>query len=956
VSEQTEQLVGASLPLPPPAAAPARPPLLDIASREKERAASVPPEVAGYEILEELGRGGMGVVYKAWHKRLRRLVAIKMLTDGSGAQRQEHARLQTEAEALARLQHPNIVQVYEVGEYQGRLYLVLEHVDGGSLDRRLAGTPQPAADAALLIETLARAIHAAHQRDIIHRDLKPANILLANAGREPPVEKQPGVGPGAALADCIAKITDFGLAKRLDVALGQTQTGVVMGTPSYMPPEQALGQSKAVGPGADIYALGAILYEMLTGRPPFRGENVLDTLQQVLSRDPLAPRALHPKVPRDLETICLKCLEKEKTKRYPTAQALAEDLRRFRAGEAIWARPTGVVERLWRWTRRRPAIAGLLAGLVVVGVSGLAGVTEFAVRAERQRREARANFQLAMDAVEQYCTKVSEDLRLREQDLRPLRQQLLQTAVEFHEKFADKYADQPGLRAELGQACLRLGDLTAEIDARPRAIAYFERARQIFHELSEAEQYRPEHRESLAQAHAALGRLYGETGKRDEAEQALQTAVAILEQLTKDNTDFAPYQRRLAQTYQVLSNVYQRGSLADKAESPCRAAITLCEGLVHRSPNNRVFRRELADSYASLGDLVHYHFVRRWQEGEVAYKKAIEVQDELIALDPRSAEYRFTMASYLRRLGCLYRITGRADTAEASLKKSRTALEDLVREHSFVTPYQKELGNVYEDLGNLYYFTGRIQPAEEPWRSALRVWELLTARDPSDTISAGFLGTNQCNLATLIREKGDPQGALAWFGKSIATLEAAHGRDPRQANLPRFLTVAHEERARTFTLLARHTEALQDWDSVLEYERGLLRPWFKMQRALTLARLGDHSRATAEASALVQGFAQHSHSGQRLCLEAARVYCVAAGRAKDDQKLSPEDRLLLIEVYGASAIELLRRVVQDGNKDVAQATQNKDFELVRSRADFRNLIAELQKKEPPAGAQSNQNR
>jgi Protein kinase domain len=309
---------------------------------------SAPPKIKipGYEILGILGQGGMGVVYKARHLALDRLVALKMILNSDHSDTLELARFHAEAEALARLQHPNIVQIFEVGEHEGRPYLALEYLDGGSLAAKLGGAPLPPRQAARIMEALAHAVHAAHLRRVVHRDLKPANVLLTTDG--------------------IPKVTDFGLAKRLDVGAGLTQTNAIMGTPSYMAPEQAAGKTAEIGPAADVYALGAILYESLTGRPPFRGPSTLETLQQVLSHDPVPPRRLQPRTPRDVERVCLKCLEKQSTRRYASALELAEDLRRFQAGEPVRARPTYRLRRAWRRVRW-PALAAVL----ILAVAGL---------------------------------------------------------------------------------------------------------------------------------------------------------------------------------------------------------------------------------------------------------------------------------------------------------------------------------------------------------------------------------------------------------------------------------------------------------------------------------------------------------------------------------------------------------------------------------------------------------
>jgi serine/threonine protein kinase len=343
------------------------------------------PQVTGYEILGELGRGGMGVVYKARQLSLNRLVALKMVLAGAHAGPAELARFRTEAEAVARLQHPNIVQIYEVGEQDGRPYLSLEFVNGRSLAQRLAGKPLTPPEAAQLVETLARAVHYAHERGIVHRDLKPANVLLApnpksetrNPKQMQSTKQENSKQLGALVSDLgdsdfefrisdfAPKVTDFGLAKRLDDAGSQTRTGAIMGTPSYMAPEQAGGKIKQIGLATDIYALGALLYEMLTGRPPFLADNDLDTLVKVTSEEPVPPRQLRPGVPRDLEIICLKCLRKEPEQRYGSALELADELRRFQNDEPIQTRPPGVFQRARRWLKRRREVVLMLSGALV---------------------------------------------------------------------------------------------------------------------------------------------------------------------------------------------------------------------------------------------------------------------------------------------------------------------------------------------------------------------------------------------------------------------------------------------------------------------------------------------------------------------------------------------------------------------------------------------------------------
>jgi serine/threonine-protein kinase len=432
-----------------------------------------------------------------------------MILAGDHAAPEAAIRFLGEAESVARLHHPNVVQVFAFGEHDGNPYFEMEYVAGGNLADRIDGTPWPARDAARMIETLARAIHEVHRLGIVHRDLKPANVLLATDG--------------------VPKIADFGLAKWLGVETGLTRTDHVLGSPSYMAPEQARGGSAPIGPAADVYALGAILHELLTGRPPFQAATALETLEQVKAAEPVAPARLRPGLPRDLETICLKCLRKEPARRYDSAWELAEDLGRFGAGEPIRARPVGAVERGWRWCRREPVRAGLAAGLALSLLGGLAGVATQWLRAEENvRRQREANeregaalrragerFDAAMKAI-----RASENLAYgatlrREAHLDGLRRELLQTALGIYRELQESLEADASLeaRSQLHAAYSRVANISKEFGLYDEALAAHRRALALVEQMASAAPADPEIRAKRAQRLEWIGGVLNLAGR-----------------------------------------------------------------------------------------------------------------------------------------------------------------------------------------------------------------------------------------------------------------------------------------------------------------------------------------------------------------------------------------------------------------------------------------------------------
>jgi tetratricopeptide (TPR) repeat protein/tRNA A-37 threonylcarbamoyl transferase component Bud32 len=599
-------------------------------------AGAAPAAVPGYEILGELGRGGMGVVYKARQTGLGRVVALKMVLSGGRASSAELGRFRAEAEAVARLQHPNIIQIYEIGEHEGCPFFSMEYAAGGSLSQRLGDKPLPPREAATLVETLARAVQVAHQHGIVHRDLKPANVLLAFS-REPRASA-PALARGSRLNGGVPKITDFGLAKRLDVDSGQTRSGDILGTPSYMAPEQAAGKSKAIGPAADIYALGAILYQALTARPPFQGPSVLDTLRQVLSAEPVTPSRLQPQAARDLDTICLKCLQKEPGKRYASAWELAEDLRRFLAGEPIRARPVGAWERGLKWARRRPLVAALSGLVVLVTALGFGLVTwkwreaeanadaelRARRRAEQKEKEANRQKQIAQqkekeanrqkqiaqrnlkavilmaktfrNEADRFATDLGNDRVWQPSMLGKLRQGLSIWAARYAGAFVEVPSDRLSVVKQRAEAYYRLVQAAAARASLAEAAALYEGARDKFAWLLERHPGVTFFRDKLATAGTALGTCYRLQKKWRQAAAALRQAQAVTVQLICDHPAEADYQNLLAEIDTQQGMLYDGLGKPNRARRALERAIALRE-LLHKVYAGLRFAVPLAETY-----------------------------------------------------------------------------------------------------------------------------------------------------------------------------------------------------------------------------------------------------------------------------------------------------------------------------------------------------------------------
>jgi tetratricopeptide (TPR) repeat protein/tRNA A-37 threonylcarbamoyl transferase component Bud32 len=784
----------------------------------RDTASDLRPSLPGYEVMGELGRGGMGVVYEARHQALGRHVALKMLRyddDGEVAR----SRFRREAEAVARLQHPNVVQIFEVGEHERRPYLALEFVEGGSLAQRIAGRPEPTRAAALLVAVLARAIDHAHKQGIVHRDLKPANVLLTRDGTP--------------------KITDFGLARHLDSSVDQTKSGTIVGTASYMAPEQASGKANQAGPAADVYALGAILYELLTGRPPFQAETPMAIVLQVLHVEPVPPRRLQPGIPRDLETICLKCLQKDARKRYASAQDLAEDLQRFLGGTPIQARPTPSWERAWKWARREPKAAVLGALVVGVTIAAFAGITWQLQRTEEQRQNAetqgqnaetqrlaaetargkavelarseaeakqeaeqnaRAAVRNAAEAVAQrdearkvvdkFCTQVSESPEMKAKATEGLRTKLLETAADFYRRRADQEGNDLLGRTKRAEALHRLADIYKHTERVQEAETVYREVLVVWQQLAAAQPHNSKYRNNIASVYNGLGLLWSSRDQLDKALENYRLAEEVFLKLVADYPDDLENHLNLATVRRNLGNLYERTGRTREAEASQRDAVKVLRKIVANKPEVPLYRFHLATAYYDLGSV--YQATSRAKQAEQSYRDAVAEVKRLVTEKPEAHEYRHHLAASYHSLGLLYQDAGQTKQAEQAYLQARAESVKLAGGYPAIVKYQEGLATAEYTLGKLYA-DKQPRAAEEYYKRALTIRQRLTAAHPDRPSFQNRLASCHQSLAVIYRATGRTTEAEVAAKQALTIAQHLSTQHPRVFTYREVAAMCHNE-------------------------------------------------------------------------------------------------------------------------------------------------------------------
>lgn len=867
------------------------------------------PALGRFRIVRELGAGGFGCVFLAHDPSIGRDVALKVSRAGMLATVADRQRFRHEALAAGRLDHTNIVPVYESGEVGPVCYIASAFCPGMTLAAWLQKRSEPLQwrEAAQIVIVLAQAVQHAHSRGVLHRDLKPANILLSELPND------------TDSADSIServrslKITDFGLAKITDEHTEQTRSGVVLGTASYMAPEQAEGKSREVGTGADVYSLSAILYELLTGRPPFVAESQLATLQQVREGEPVAPRRLNPRVPRDLETICLKCLQKQPQRRYSTASALAEELQRCLAGEPILARPVSASERAWKWARRRPAAAVLVCVSVFSVIALLAGFVWHdrrlygALKAtEAQRQEARReneraerNFEKACDAVDKLLAEVGQHRLAHLPHLELARRQLLKDALAFYQGFLAERGSDERVRHETAQAYWRMGNIYLMLGQFNDGEAMLRQAIPMFDQLIAEFPAVPEHRRQLSLTHYNLGQILWRSSRHAESEKAFARARELQEGLIAQFPANARYGNDLSTTCGSLAHVWESTSQFAAAEKAFGEVIQLEGRLVAANADEPTFRQILAKAHFDLGVL--FDRTGRKREAEISCRSALELQEKLVQEVPDAPIHRLYLADTLEYLGTLTWRDNRASDAEPIYRRALDLYKKLVEDYPHIQEYRRALaicsGNLAQNLGN----ANRHAEGDELLRLSASLGEKLLSESPNVEVYQINHAATLLSLGRRRHQQGDLTGARRDLERAIALYHATLAANPKESISRQSIRHAYQSLIWTLICQGDHVEAARRTEDFIGHAEGW-RDW--------------HSAA------------------------AHLAHCVRI--ARDDKRVAEVDRSKLADAYGKQSVQLLREAVKRDYSDAELLKKDEIWNAVRAREDFKGIVQNLE--------------
>lgn len=717
----------------------------------------MPDAIGNYVIESELGSGGMGVVYRAIQQTTRRVVALKMIRAERHAAAENIERFQTEIQAVAALDHPNIVPIYEVGQFEGRPYFTMKLLEGGPLSAYLAGNRKDPVTAARITFTIAKALEEAHARGILHRDIKPQNILLDSNGQ--------------------AYLTDFGLAKLCDGNLDLTKSTAALGSPQYMAPEQAEGRSRDVTTAADLYGLGATLYALLTGRPPHDSDSLFELLHRIQSGEPERPSRIAASVPADLEVICLKCLRKDRSERYQSAGELADDLHSFLHGLPIRARPLGTIARAWLWCRRNRSVAALSATLACALFAGTVASTIFWQIAESRLADLHTSYRLARQALDESVRTIIEHPELNKGNLETLRLDVLATQLDFHERFVEEHGREATFAADLAQSHLAIGRASSGLGEIDRALRHMRRAREIYETL--AQDGDPSH-----QFEARIGICWSEIAwmlddqnrPQDEIEEAYGNARRLLErQLSRpegeQDRDAAIF---LADTLKNLGSLRRKTGRAEEAEVLHRRSIELARNVCEGAGSPRA-QGLLAAGLNELGYTCEV--LRKTEDARAAYLEAVQLYNELLKARGDDPEILSDLAYAHSNLAS---ILGAADppAAEAEHWQAIRLWEKLAADHPAIVKYRVRLAETYSYYGDCLRECNRFEDAITAYETTARMLESLEETGSERGIAGRMLGYARHGLAKVYARRNQHDETMANLKRALDTYAALTAEFP----------------------------------------------------------------------------------------------------------------------------------------------------------------------------------
>ena len=971
-------------------------------------------QVGPYKLLELIGEGGMGSVYLAQQdKPIKRRVALKLIKSGTDSQ-QVIARFENERQALALMEHPNIAKFYDAGTAStGNLYFAMEYVPGTPITKFCDEKRLTIGERLKLFGKVCKAVQHAHQKGIIHRDLKPANIVVSMVDNEP-----------------VPKVIDFGLAKATGASLTDqtlhTQFGQVLGTLQYMSPEQA-GSQTDIDTRTDIHSLGAVLYELLVGSPPFEKETIKskaldEVVRMIREEDPPTPKQrlessytnaeiagkrnvniekMKRLVKGDLEWIVMKALDKERTRRYQTAEGFAVDVQRYLQDEPVSASPPSVLYRIRKFVRRNKLAVGAGAAMAFVLVAAMIGVSMGLLWALKERQVARertkeseARFDLAIEAIESFYIGVSEDVHLKEPELEELRGRLLGSAQEFYQKLASELrgATTVEKRHDLAEAMYALAQVALLVGAEKDANAAIHDSIELMEELVAQNPTNLEYRYGLASRYLTLGGFERSTSSLENAQISFEKAKKIAEFLVQQQPESADYREFQGKVYNVLGDLLRAKNEREESLNHVNKSLEIYKELVGQYPERGRFQYALAGVYNNLGvaanaeekteearshfqsaiDLIAplaakdtkieysdylarvYHSFAVWHRkaGEPAkahklYLKAIETWERLIAKVPTRRSFYSYLGTCHLSLGVWHYQKKEIGAARKSYKQAIEIFEQLVKLSPNVRGHQIRLAQSYDYLGSI---TSDITGVQETYQKSIGIWDRLVEDDPNDMESQIGRSGALINYGVELSDAFLLKSSLKQLNIGISGLEKLQERRANHRTVQNFLRTGYRSRARVFTDLNRHQEAAQDWLRAANLVSGKSKSIDELYYAVSLGRAGEYSEATSVVDTV-----------KDVPYSAAFSLALLADTAQNDDTLADDDKKRLFTQFSQLAFARLRNAIESGYfqdpSHVDDLRSNKFFDPIRKQEEFKSILKQIEgdcsSAEPNAQARRN---